>query len=80
MAMKKCVAVRLVVIYDSQANWKQGGLPEPPSHPAALLLDAWETCMTHSWPEYTKTPPKIGGISYLLIEKYLKTDFINKNL
>jgi hypothetical protein len=28
MAIRKCIAVRLGVIYDSQgANWKQGGLP-----------------------------------------------------
>jgi hypothetical protein len=59
-AIKKCVAVRLGVIYDSQStNTKQGGLPvKGPLPHAALQLVAWESYMTLSQPQYTKTPPK----------------------
>ncbi len=44
---KKYVAMRLKVIYDSQAtNRKQGGLPVTAPPPAALLLVAWESYIT----------------------------------
>ncbi len=60
MAIKKCVAVRLEIIYDSQStNTKQGGLPvRAPLTRAALQLVAWESYMIPSQPQYTKTPPK----------------------
>ncbi len=47
-------------------------LCEIPLPPAALLLVAWESYMTPSWPEYTKKIPKTGGSTYFLIEKLLK--------
>jgi hypothetical protein len=58
--MNKCVAVRLGVIYDSQStNTKQGGLPvKGPLPHAALQLVAWESYMTLSQAQYTKTPQK----------------------
>jgi hypothetical protein len=78
---KKCVAVRLGVIYDSKAtNRKQGVLPVfAPLLPAILLWVAWETYMTPSRSEYTKTPTKTGGSSNCLIEKSPRTVFC-KNL
>jgi hypothetical protein len=81
MAIKKCVAVRLGVIYDSKAtNRKQGVLPViAPLLPAIFLLVAWETYMTPSWSEYTKTPSKTAGSYNFLIEKSPKTVFC-KNL
>ncbi len=56
MAIRKCVAVWLGVIYDFQAtNRKDGGLSvrHPPS--SAFLLVAWESDKPHIRPEYTKT-------------------------
>jgi hypothetical protein len=52
MVVKKCIAVWLEVIYDSQAtNGKQGGLPvKIPIPTGALLLVAWESYMTPSRP------------------------------
>jgi hypothetical protein len=74
MAIKKCLTVRLRVIYDSQAtNRKQGGLLPPP--PTELLLVVWGSYMTPSWPGYTKTPPQRGGNFYFLIEKSYKIAF-----
>jgi hypothetical protein len=77
MAVKKCVAVWLEVIYDSQAtNRKQGGLPvRAPLLSATFLMVAWESYMDPSQLEYTKTPPQTGGSSYFLIEKLPKTKF-----
>jgi hypothetical protein len=74
---KKCVAMQLAVIYDSQVSYrKQGGLPVRATLPPfALLLVAWKSYMTPSQQEYTKTPPKNGRSSYLLIEKSPKTVF-----
>jgi hypothetical protein len=82
MAVKKCVAVRLGVIYDSQVtNNKQGGLPaRTPKPPVALLLVAWESYMTPSRPGYTKSSPQTGGCSYYFIEKSPKTTFFYENL
>jgi hypothetical protein len=56
MAIKKYVAVRLGVIYDSQVtNSKQGGLPlRTTLPPATLLLVAWESYVTLSRQESTK--------------------------
>jgi hypothetical protein len=55
MAIKKCVAVQLGVIYDSQAtNRKQGGLPVRAPSPTALLLAARESNML----KYTKNNHK----------------------
>jgi hypothetical protein len=52
MAIKKCMAVQLVVIYDSQAaNRKQGGLlVRALLSPAALLLVAWESYVYDTQP------------------------------
>jgi hypothetical protein len=78
MDIKKLVAMRLEVIYDSQAtNRKLGRLlvGAPPLPPASLLLVVWESYMTPSRPEYTKMPPKIGRSSYFLIEKWPKRAF-----
>jgi hypothetical protein len=72
LAIKKCVAVQLGDIYDSQATYReQGGLPVK-TPPASLLLVAWKSCMTLSQSEYTKTPPQTGGSFYFLIKKSLK--------
>jgi hypothetical protein len=47
MAIKKCIAARLGVIYDSQVTHrKQGGLSLRGPHP--LLLVAWESYVTLS--------------------------------
>ncbi len=46
-----------------------------PLHPAALLLIAWESFMTPSWLEYTKTPPQTGGGFHFLIKKSHETAF-----
>jgi hypothetical protein len=69
MAIKKCIAVRLGVIYDFQVtNTKQGRLPAiAPTPSGALLLLAWESYRTHSRPECTKILPETGGCSYFLI-------------
>jgi hypothetical protein len=69
--------MQLGVIYDSQVtNRKQGGLPVRAALPPfALLLVAWESYMTPSQQENTKTLPKNGRSSYLLIEKLPKTVF-----
>jgi hypothetical protein len=76
MATKKCVAVGLRVIYDSQAtNRKLGGLLARTPFPSTLLLVVWESYMTPNRPEYTKTPPQTSGCSFLLIEKSPKTTF-----
>jgi hypothetical protein len=60
---KKCIAVRLGIIYDFQAtNRKQGGLPvRAPIPPTALLVVTWELYVTPSRPEYTKKPPQSDG-------------------
>jgi hypothetical protein len=56
MAIRKCVAVWLGVIYDFQAtNRKQEGLSVRLPHFSAFLLVAWESDKPHIWPEYTKT-------------------------
>jgi hypothetical protein len=70
--------VRLEVTDDSQAtNRKKGRLPvRAPLPSAALLLVAWESYMTPSHPEYTKTPPQTGGSFYFLIEKSPETAFL----
>jgi hypothetical protein len=39
-------------------------------------LVAWESFMTPSCPEYTKTPTQTGGIPYILIEKSPKITFV----
>jgi hypothetical protein len=65
MAIKKCVAVQLGVIHDSQVTNRKKG--EPPS-----------SCHTPSRPEYTKTPLQTGRSFYFLIEKLPKTVFLNK--
>ncbi len=79
MAIKKSMAVWLGAIYDSQAtNRKQRELPVRAPPPAALLLVTWESYMTPSWPEYTKTPLLAGGSSYFLIENCLKQHFYIK--
>jgi hypothetical protein len=71
MALKKWVAVRLGVIYGSQATTrKQGGLPA--SSPLPRLRGSH--ILTPSRPEYTKTRPQTGS-SYLCIEKSPKTAF-----
>jgi hypothetical protein len=74
---KKCIAIRLGVIYDSRAtNRKQGGLPvRAPPPPQSSYWLFGESCTTSSRPEYTKTPPQTGGSSYILIEKSSKTTF-----
>jgi hypothetical protein len=55
MAIKKCVAVRLGVVFDSRVtNRKQGGLPMRAPPPATFLLVALGSYMTPSWPEDTK--------------------------
>jgi hypothetical protein len=77
MAIKKCVAVRLGVIFDSQmTNRKQEGLlvraPLPPPH---FYLSLGTSYMTPSQLEYTKTPKQTGGSSDVLIEKSPKTAF-----
>jgi hypothetical protein len=71
MAIKKCVDMRLEVIYDSQmTNRKQGGLPaRTPTPSGALLLDAWESYIAPSRLKFTIIPPETGGYSYFLIEK-----------
>jgi hypothetical protein len=80
MAIKKCIAVRLGVIFDSQATKrKQGGLPVRAPLPTILLLFAWEPSMTTSQPGYTKTPLQTGGSFYILIEKLHKTTYFDKN-
>ncbi len=49
MAIKKGVAVRLGVIYDSQVTKKEAGrIPCESPSPAALLLVVWESDMTPS--------------------------------
>jgi hypothetical protein len=76
-AIRKCIAVRLGVIYDSQgANWKQGGLPMRDPLPTTLLLAVEESYMTPNRPKYTKIPPESDGSSYFLIEKSYKTAFV----
>jgi hypothetical protein len=74
---KKCAAVQLGVIYDSQPNnRKLGGLPARTLTPSsALLLVFWESYITPSQLEYTKMPPETGVFSYFLIEKSPKTTF-----
>jgi hypothetical protein len=63
--IKKCIDVRLVVIYDSQAtNRKQGGLSVKASssrHPPIGCLGVY---MTPSRPECIKTPLQTGGSFY----------------
>jgi hypothetical protein len=75
MAIKKCGAERLGVIYDSQTtNRKKGGQTvRVPLPSAALLLVALKSYMTFIRPEYTKTPPQTGGTFYFFIEKSSKT-------
>ncbi len=54
--------------YDSQAtNRKQGGPPvrAQPYPPHSYWSPRSHTYMTPSWPEYTKTPPRTGGSSYI---------------
>jgi hypothetical protein len=71
---KKCIALQMGVIYDSQVtNRKQGGHPvrAPWRTPIGRLEVIYS--MNPSQPEYTKTPPQTGGSSYFLIEKSLKT-------
>jgi hypothetical protein len=60
MAIKKCVAVRLGVIYDSQRTNKKllGLTARTPIPSSALLLVTLESYMTPSRPEYTKMPTK----------------------
>jgi hypothetical protein len=73
--------MRLGVIYDSQAtNKKQGVLPVSPLPLAALLLFAWESYMTLSRPEYTKTPSKKVEALTFLLNIRLKQHFFTINL
>jgi hypothetical protein len=73
---KRCIAMRLGVIFDYQAtNGKQGGLPVKAPSPGALILVAWESYITPSWPECTKTPTSTGGSTYILIEKSTRNTF-----
>jgi hypothetical protein len=54
----------------------QGVLPARTSiHPCALLLVAWESYMTPSWLEYTKTPQHTVGCFYFFIEKFTESSF-----
>jgi hypothetical protein len=65
MAIKKCVAVRLGVVYDSQTT-NTVVSRTPCENPRPLQS-------TPISPEYTKMPP--GGYSYFLIEKSPETFF-----
>jgi hypothetical protein len=59
MAIKKCVAVRLGVIYDAQAtNRKQGGLPVSPPPPCRTSIGR-KGVIYDSQPAgmHKKTPP-----------------------
>jgi hypothetical protein len=67
---KKCVAMWLGVIYDSQAtNRRQGGLPAraplPRSSPAGRLGVIYDS----NRPKYTKIPAITGGSSSFLVKK-----------
>jgi hypothetical protein len=75
MAIKKWIAVRLGVLYDSQTtNRKLRGVPARAPNPSgALQLVAWESYLTPSWPEDTKMPPVTVGCSYFLNGKLPKT-------
>jgi hypothetical protein len=78
MAIKKYIAMRLRVINDSQGDQQEKGLPvKVHLPPVALLLVAWESYMTRTQPEHSKTPPQTNGSSYFLIEKLPKTVFLN---
>jgi hypothetical protein len=68
---KKCIAMRLEVIYDFQATNRklEGLLPRTTTHSGTLLLVAWQSYMTPSRPEWTKIPPETGGCSYFFIKK-----------
>jgi hypothetical protein len=77
MAIKKCVAMRLGVINESRTtNRKQRGLPVKALSPTALLLVAWESHMTPSWQEYTKTPPETRESTYFFTDKSPKRAFL----
>ncbi len=81
MAIQKCIAMWLGVIYDFQAtNRKQGRLCENPHPLWQLPLVGWESYMTSSWPALTKIPPETGGFSYFLTEKAPKTLLFKKTL
>jgi hypothetical protein len=71
MAIKKCVAVQLGVIYDSSAtNRKQGELPvRAPLPPCHTPIGRPGVIQDSQPAEIRKTPPKTGGSSYFLIEK-----------
>ncbi len=76
---KKVIAVRLGFIYDQYR--KHRVLPAiTATLPGALVLVAWESYMTPSWPEYTKTPPQRGLYAYFLIENCLKQHFYIKTI
>jgi hypothetical protein len=55
--------MRLGVIFDSQAGYQLETPCENPSSPVALLLVIWDSYLTLSWPECTKTQPQIGSPS-----------------
>jgi hypothetical protein len=70
--------MRLGVIYDSQAtNRKQGRFPVRARLPRlprlhGLLLIAWESYMTPSYPEYTKTASQTRWKLLLLDRKIIR--------
>jgi hypothetical protein len=73
---KKFVAVRLGVIYDSQAsNKKWGGLPARTSTPLWRNPIGRLGVVYDSQPaRIQKIPPETGGCSYILIETSTKTN------
>jgi hypothetical protein len=82
MAVKKCIDVRLGVIYDSLATnskypWQPIGsredyLESPLSRRVHCIGRSY---LTPSRPEFTKIPPQKGGSSNFLIEKSPKTAY-----
>jgi hypothetical protein len=65
---KKCVAVRLGVIYDSQATHREQGVSRTPISCLGVIHDS-QPAKLH------KKPPQKGGSSYFLLEKLPETEF-----
>jgi hypothetical protein len=80
MAIKKCTAMRLGVIYDFQATNRnlEGLLSRTTTPSGTLLLVAWQSYMTTSQPEWTKIPPETGRCSSFFIKNHLKHLFFIK--
>jgi hypothetical protein len=80
MAIKKCVAARLGVIYDSQtANRKQGRLPaKTPAPSGVLLLVAWESFMIPSRQAQKYYQIQLDSLTFRLKNR-LKQYFLNNN-